>query len=103
MPLSPSVTRGASIDSIGAPSSSVIVRSTLAGCVIPWRFVAVPDTTTVLGASSRRLSTAATVPVLLARPAAIVNVFAALSRKSPFAAFVPAAAATVTVVASLDG
>ena len=103
-PLSPSVTLGESIDSAGAPSSSVIVRSTFAGCVIPWLFVAVPVTTTVLFASSRLLFTAVTVtvPVLLVCPAAIVSIGLALRRKSPPTVSVPAVAPTVTVVAALD-
>ena len=101
-PLSPSLTLAFPMLSAGAPSSSVIVRSTFAGCVIPWLLVAVPDTVTLLFASSRVLFTAVTVPVLLVLPAAIVSVLAALRRKSPATVSVPAVAPTVTVVAALD-
>ena len=43
-----------------------------------------------------------TVPVLLVAPAAMLSVFALDRLKSPATAFVPAAAATVSVTASLD-
>ena len=103
-PLFPSVTLGESIDSVGAPSSSVIVSVTDDGCVIPCEFVAEPDTVTLLSASSRVLSTAVTVtvPLLLVLPAAMVSVVLLFSLKSPFAVFAPAAAETVTVVCWLD-
>ena len=103
-PLFPSVTLGESIDSVGAPSSSVIVSVTDDGCVIPCELVAEPDTVTLLSASSRVLSTAVTVtvPLLLVAPAAMVSVALLLSLKSPFAVFAPAAAETVTVVCWLD-
>ena len=103
-PLFPSVTLGESIDSVGAPSSSVIVSVTDDGCVIPCELVAEPDTVTLLSASSRALSTAVTVtvPLLLVAPAAMVSVVLLLRLKSPFAVFAPAAAETVTVVCWLD-
>ena len=104
-PLSPSFTPGESIDSVGSSSSSVIVRVTADGWVMPWLFAAVPDTVTLLSSSSAVLSTAVTVttPALPVLPAAMVSVLFALREKSPDTAFVPAAAATVTVVAALDG
>ena len=103
-PLFPSVTLGESIDSVGASSSSVIVSVTDEGCVIPCELVAVPDTVTLLSASSRVLSTAVTVtvPLLLVAPAVIVSVGLALSVKSVAAVAAPAAATTVTVVSSDD-
>ena len=104
-PLSPSATLGEPMESDGAPSSSVIVSVTSAGCVIPCVFAAVPETVTLLSASSMVLSTAVTVtvPLLLVAPAAIVNFALPLSEKSPATAPVPAAADTVIVVSSLEG
>ena len=100
----PSVTLAEPMDSDGSPSSSVTVSVTFDGCVIPWEFTAVPDTVTLLSGSSSLLSTAVTVtvPVLLVAPAAIVNFAFPPSEKSAATAPVPAAAATVIVVSSLD-
>ena len=91
----------------GASSSSVMVRVTSGGFVAPWLLAAVPDTLTCLFGASVGLSTAVTVtvPALVVTPAAMVRVLALDRLKSPATAPVVAtsAAATVTVVASLDG
>ena len=88
----------------GVGSSSVIVRVTFEGCVIPTRFAAVPDTVMLLFGSSRALSTAlmVTVPVLDCCSAAIVRTLLALREKSEESALVPAVAPIVTVVVSPD-
>ena len=72
-------------DTVGVPSSSVIVRVWLAGAATPLPPDAVADTVTCLSGASTSLSTAVTVtaPVLVVDPAAIVRVVFALSAKSP--------------------
>ena len=79
-PSSPSATLASPIDRDGA-SSSVIVRVTFSGAVIPWLFVAVPETVTSLSKASTSLLTAVivTTPVLVRESAGIVNVVFVLS------------------------
>ena len=92
---------------VGAASSSGMVRVTSDGLVAPWLLTAVPDTLTCLSGASVVLSTAVTVtvPALVVTPAAMVRVVALDRSKSAATApvVVTSAAATVTVVASLDG
>ena len=100
--VSPSTTRGASIDSEGAPSSSTIESVRLPGAAPP--LVPVAETVTALFGPSLASSVAVivTAPVLAVAPAASVNVLADDSVKSSACAFVPAVADTVSVTASLD-
>ena len=88
----------------GAASSSSIVSVTLAGAAIPLSPLTAAVTVTSLSGASTASSTAVTVtvPVLLVAPAAMLSVVVLDRLKSPAAAFVPAAAATVSVTASLD-
>ena len=88
-----------------AVSSSLRVRVAADGCATPLPPAAVPDTVTDLFAASTSLPFAvtATVPALVVVPAARVRVVAVLRAKSPDTAGETAAAATVTVTASLDG
>ena len=89
---------------IPAASSSVRVRVTFGGFATPLPPAAVPETVTDLSAASTSLGSAVTVtaPVLAVEPAAIVSVFVLDRVKSPDTAGDTAAAATVTVTASLD-
>ena len=83
----------------------MIVRVALAGFATPLPPAAVADTVTDLSAAMALLSTAVTVtvPPLVVAPAAIVSVVVPDRVKSPDTAGDTAAAATVSVVASLDG
>ena len=89
---------------VGAASSSVRVRVASAGATTPLPPAAVAETVTDLSGESASSSAAVTVtaPALAVEPAAMVRVLAALSAKSPPAAPVPGAAATVRVTAALD-
>ena len=91
-------------DTVGVPSSSVIVSVALDGSATPRPPLAEPDTVTLLFGSSLLLFTAVivTVPLLVVDPAAIVSVVALDSVKSPATACVLAVADTVIVVAALD-
>ena len=91
-------------DTVGVPSSSVSVSVALDGSDTPRPPLAEPETVTLLFGSSLLLSVAeiVTVPLLVVDPAAIVSVVVLDSVKSPSAAFVPAVADTVIVVAALD-
>ena len=102
--VSPSTTRGASIDSEGVLSSSTIESVRLPGVATPLVPVTVAETVTVLFGPSLASSVAVivTVPVLAVAPAASVNVLTDDSVKSPACAFMPAVADTVNVTASLD-
>ena len=89
-------------DTVGTPSSSVMVSVWFEGpvTVAP---LAEPETVTVLFAASTELPTAVivTVPVLAVLPAAIVSVVFVDSVKSPATAGLTALAETVTVTAAL--
>ena len=89
---------------LGNASSSVKVSVTSGGAATPLPPEAVPETVTDLSGASTAFPFAVTVtaPVLAVCPAAIVSVVALDSAKSAAAAFVPGAAETVTVTASLD-
>ena len=88
----------------GAASSSSIVSVFDAGAATPLSPLTAAVTVTSLSGASTVSSTAVTVtvPVLLVAPAAMLSVFSLDRLKSPATAFVPAAAATVSVTASLD-
>ena len=90
---------------VGAPSSSAIVSVTSSASVMPWAFVAVPDTVTLLFGASTPLSSAVivTVPVLVFAPAAIVSISFVLRLKSSETAGDTADADTVIVVSALEG
>ena len=89
---------------VGNASSSVSVNVLLAGFATLLPPEAVPETVTDLFGESTEFPFAVTVtvPVLVVSPDAIVNLSALDNVKSPETAPVPAAAATVTVTASLD-
>ena len=89
---------------VGAASSSRIVSVTLAGAATPLFPLTAAETVTCLSGALIMSLTAVivTVPVLLVAPATMVSVFVLDKLKSDAAAFVPAAAATVSVTASLD-
>ena len=91
-------------DTVGVPSSSVIVSVSSEGADTPRPPLAEPDTVTLLFGSSLSLFTAVivTVPLLVVDPAAIVSVVVLDSVKSDATAFVLAVADTVIVVAALD-
>ena len=91
-------------DTVGVPSSSVIVSVSSEGSDTPRPPLAEPETVTLLFGSSLLLFVAVivTVPVLVVDPVAIVSVVVLDSVKSPATAFVPAVADTVIVVAALD-
>ena len=88
----------------GSASSSSIVNVTLDGAATPLAPETAAETVTDLSGEFVVSSVAVTVtvPALVVEPAAIVNVFAFDRLKSPVAVFAPAAAATVSVTASLD-
>ena len=88
-----------------AVSSSVRVRVAFGGSATLLPPAAVPDTVTDLFGASTSLPFAVTVtrPELVVAPAARVRAVAVLRVKSPATAGETAAAATVTVTASLDG
>ena len=90
---------------VGAASSSVIVRVTSDGADAILPPVAVPDTVTRLSGASVVSFTdvIVTVPVLVVTLAAIVSVVAVDSVKSPATAGDTASAETVIVVASVAG
>ena len=92
-------------DTVGVPSSSVIVRVWFAGAATPLPPVTVADTVTDLSGASTALFTALTftVRVLVVAPAAIVSVSFALSVKSAATAGETAVADTTSVTFSLDG
>ena len=89
---------------VGNASSSVSVNVLLAGFATLLPPEAVPETVTDLSGESTvfPFAVTVTVPVLVVSPDAIVNLSALDNVKSPETAPVPAAAATVTVTASLD-
>ena len=70
----------------------------------PRRFTADPDASTRLSRPSTPLSTAVivTVPVLIVRPAGTISTDPVCVKSAP-AAYIPAAADTVSVVGALDG
>ena len=88
----------------GSASSSSIVNVTLDGAPTPLAPETAAETVTDLSGEFVVSSVAVTVtvPALVVEPAAIVNVFAFDRLKSSAAVFAPAAAATVSVTASLD-
>ena len=103
-PLSSIVAGDSASAAVGSASSSSIVNVTLDGAAIPLPPVNVAETVTDLSGASVAsfLAVTVTVPVLVVEPAAIVSSVALDRLKSPAAAFAPAAAATVSVTASLD-
>ena len=103
-PLSSIVAGDSASAAVGSASSSSIVNVTLDGDAIPLPPVNVAETVTDLSGASVAsfLAVTVTVPVLVVEPAAIVSSVALDRLKSPAAAFAPAAAATVSVTASLD-
>ena len=103
-PGAPSATLGDEIESAGASSSSAMVSVTAAGSDTPLSPDAAAVTVTDLSGPSVASSTAVTVtaPALAVDPAAMISVAGFDSVKSPETAFVPAAAVTVSVTASLD-
>ena len=104
VPLSPIAEGDNDNVTVGASSSSAMVSVTAAGFDTPLSPDATAETVTDLSGPSVASSFAVTVttPALAVDPAAIVSVFALDSVKSPSAAFVPAAADTVSVTALLD-
>ena len=91
-------------DTVGAASSSVIVRVTSEGLDTPLVPLTEADTSTDLSAASAVLSLAVivTAPELEVPPAAMVRVLFELKEKSPETAGETAAADTVSVTVSLD-